>query len=143
MTDNDNTGIPPLPEKIKTGIRGFLTRTTTIGQSLPPYILIAVLFLIQRGTESANEKEEAKQAAVVNFNDCVQTTRSRISNQENWYDLFEVIRTLGPDAVGLADRLQEGFDGRFDKNIVRSPSGCLELPEFKGKFTLEDIPPER
>ncbi len=85
MTDlNENTESPPLPEKIKRGIRGFLTRTTTIGQSLPPYILIAVLFLIQRGNEAANEKEESKQAAVVNFNDCVGTARVRITNQENW-----------------------------------------------------------
>lgn len=141
MTDNEDD--QNLPEKNVGPLRRFLQRTTTIGAVLPPYLLIGILFIIQRENEQVNDRDDAQAAAVVDFRDCVGTARARISNKDNFYDLYAVVRALGPEAATFANGLQAKFDVRFEKNRVKKPEDCLELVEFKGKFELKDIPPER
>lgn len=145
---NQNGENPTIRERIN----NFRKRTVTIGSILPPYILIGVLFLFQQQA-SRNEAEENKEAALlVDFKDCVGTGRGREINRNNFYGLYDFIRHVNdsnPDpeaakrAQEFADSLQAKFDEDFQKNVIQKPEDCLFLPEFQGKFTEEDFPPER
>lgn len=144
-TNEDETN----QEKPVGPLRRFLQRTTTIGATLPPYLLIGILFLVQHQAEKANDRDTAKaavialhQASVGNFNDCVFTARGRQANKINFYGLYDVLRVQAPQAAPFADKLQAVFDENFNKNRVKVPEDCLTLPEFK-EFTKADFPPER
>lgn len=137
---NQNTS-PSLLRRIWNRLEDFRKRTITIGAALPPYVLIGILFVVQQRTNAANEDYRDRQVQFTNFKDCVETGRARQDNKEVMYGIFTVVRGLG--AAEGANALQLDFDTRFDKKTVKQASDCLELPEFKGKFTEKDYPPER
>lgn len=127
-------------------LREWLKEPIQRGTSIPPYILIAVLWVLSgRSDDRARERdafESDVRAALIQYqvaddsydnawalrNNCITRVDNRNNNITNWHDLYDFIRTQ-PNGEVLAGKLQEDFDNKPSNQELSIEKDCAQFPE--------------
>lgn len=126
-------------------VNEVLDRKVSVKQTLPPYLLIGLLWWISTEAD-ANARESIErqndiavaQAQYSNNLDvanlqqqqraaCIGRVESRANNIGNWHTLYDYLRVdLG--AVEEADELQAEFDAKPENQPLSIEKDCAEFP---------------
>lgn len=128
-------------------INELQARTITVGQSLPPYLLIGLLWwLSAEADDRARENDLRASMVITSLNqyntkldqfdtamnvrqNCINAVNGRNNNIQNWHDLYEFIRIQSPNATEFADKAQADFDAKPNNQPQTVEANCADFPE--------------
>lgn len=117
------------------------------GQSLPPYILIALLWWLSGQSDDFARREDAKNdainAALIQYqsdrdefqnqkearNTCISAVEGRNNQITNWKDLFAFLSLQSPEAAEFSKELEQDFDSKPRNQPTTVEIACADIAE--------------
>lgn len=123
----------------------FRKQRITVGQSLPPYILIGLLWWLSVQSDRIDREEEVRenaiQLAILEYDQarddfiiktrvreaCEDRVELKNNNIQNWHDLF-IFLSLQPGAEEFTQRLRADFDSKPGNQPLDVETECAKYP---------------